>query len=75
MLLNVILRILPFWVREPLLIAIALFLGGACVYWFVRIGGWQRAAFAFVFLALAILRVAVLRRELRSRGQQAARTA
>ncbi|HEY1155599.1 MAG TPA: hypothetical protein VGE95_04820 [Arthrobacter sp.] len=70
MLLNVILRVLPFWIREPLLIAVALFLGGACVYWFVKIGGWQRAAFGIVFLGLAVLRIWVLRRELRSRGRQ-----
>ncbi|MFG2985457.1 hypothetical protein ACGFYQ_30070 [Streptomyces sp. NPDC048258] len=67
MLINLILRVVPFWVREPLLIAASLFFAGFCLYWFAAVGEWQRAAFGVVFLALAVLRAFVLRREWRSR--------
>jgi membrane protein YdbS with pleckstrin-like domain len=67
MLINVILRVLPFWIREPLLIAVSLFFAGLALYWFAVAGEWQRAAFGIAFLAVAILRAFILRREWRSR--------
>ncbi|MDX3540703.1 hypothetical protein PV721_41755 [Streptomyces sp. MB09-01] len=62
-----ILRVLPFWIREPLLMAVSLTFGGLCLYWYAVVGEWQRAAFGIVFLSLAVLRGFVLRREWRSR--------
>ncbi|WP_030749546.1 hypothetical protein [Streptomyces griseus] len=67
MLINVILRVVPFWIREPVLIAAGLSLSSLCFYWFAVVGEWQRAAFGVVFLALALLRAFILRREWRSR--------
>ncbi|MFJ9078279.1 hypothetical protein ACIRO3_24045 [Streptomyces sp. NPDC102278] len=67
MLINVVLRVLPFWIREPLLIAVSLFFAGLGLYWFVMVGEWQRAAIGIVFLGIAILRSFMLRREWRSR--------
>ncbi|MFI8292095.1 hypothetical protein EAO71_22130 [Streptomyces sp. ms191] len=67
MLINLILRVLPYWIREPLVIAVSLVFAGMCLYWYATVGEWQRAAFGVVFLALAILRFFVLRREWRSR--------
>ncbi|MGW1893890.1 hypothetical protein ACWCP6_27090 [Streptomyces sp. NPDC002004] len=62
-----ILRALPFWIREPLLIAVSLFFAGLGLYWFTVVGGWQRAAVGLAFLALAVIRTFILRREWRSR--------
>ncbi|MFI9810125.1 hypothetical protein ACIHEJ_38520 [Streptomyces sp. NPDC052301] len=67
MLINVILRVLPFWIREPLLIAVSLFFAGLGLYWFAVVGGWQRVVVGLVFLGVAVLRVFVLRREWSSR--------
>ncbi|MFD8391529.1 hypothetical protein ACFV2N_20630 [Streptomyces sp. NPDC059680] len=67
MLINLILRALPFWLREPLLIGVSLFFAGLGLYWFAVAGGWQRAVVGLVFLALAVFRAFVLRRAWRSR--------
>ncbi|MGW1215707.1 hypothetical protein ACWD5F_39375 [Streptomyces sp. NPDC002499] len=67
MLINLILRVLPFWIREPLLIAVCLFFSGLALYWYFMVGEWQRAAFGVAFLAVAVLRAFVFRREWRSR--------
>ncbi|MFG2867225.1 hypothetical protein [Streptomyces sp. NPDC048338] len=67
MLINLILRVLPYWIREPLVIAASLSFGVMCLYWYFTVGEWQRAAFGVVFLAIAVLRSFVLRREWRSR--------
>ncbi|MET8449080.1 hypothetical protein [Streptomyces sp. NPDC005209] len=67
MLINLILRVLPFYIREPLLISVCLSFTGLAFYGFAVAGEWQRAAFGFVFLAVAVLRAFVLRREWRSR--------
>ncbi|WP_327697394.1 MULTISPECIES: hypothetical protein [unclassified Streptomyces] len=73
MLLNVILRVLPFYIREPLVAAICLTLSGSCFYWTIKDGGWARFGFGVVFLGIAGLRLFILRGELRSR--RAARSA
>ncbi|WP_405527033.1 hypothetical protein OG592_05220 [Streptomyces avidinii] len=67
MLINLILRVLPFWVREPLLFAVCLSFGCLGLYGFALAGEWQRAAFGAVFLTLAVLRGLAMRREWRSR--------
>ncbi|MFF1605706.1 hypothetical protein ACFVYV_51815 [Streptomyces mirabilis] len=73
MLINLILRALPFRIREPLIIAVSLFFSGLALYWFVMVGGWARGGIGLAFLAVAALRFHLLRREWRSR--QAAREA
>ncbi|WP_432187361.1 hypothetical protein [Streptomyces sp. Tue6028] len=67
MLINLILRVLPFWLREPLVIAVCLFFTVLSFYWFAVAGGWGRAGVGVLFLAVGALRVHVLRGELRSR--------
>ena len=67
MLFNLILRALPFYIREPLVIAICLTLCGSSFYWTITDGGWARFGFGVVFLAIAVLRMFILRGELRSR--------
>ncbi|MFF4252236.1 hypothetical protein ACFY1L_13595 [Streptomyces sp. NPDC001663] len=72
MLINVILRVLPFYIREPIIIAICLSFGGLALYWFVQVGGLGRGGFGLLFLAIAALRVYFFRKEWRS--HQAAKT-
>ncbi|NEA62524.1 hypothetical protein [Streptomyces sp. SID12488] len=67
MLISLILRVLPFYIREPLIIAICLFFSGTAFYWTIRAGGWARFGFGVAFLAIAVLRGFILRGELRSR--------
>ncbi|NEC87636.1 hypothetical protein [Streptomyces sp. SID12501] len=67
MLISLILRVLPFYIREPLAISICLFFSGACFYWTIQAGGWARFGFGVVFLGIAVLRGFILRGELRSR--------
>lgn len=67
MLFNLILRVLPFYIREPLVIAICLALCGSSFYWTVTDGGWARFGFGVLFLGIAVLRMFILRGELRSR--------
>jgi len=72
MLINLILRVLPWWIREPLVIAVSLFFCGLAFYWTVTDGGWARFGIGVLFLAVAALRIHILRGELRS--WQAARS-
>ncbi|WP_330288076.1 hypothetical protein [Streptomyces sp. NBC_00576] len=67
MLFNLILRALPFYIREPLVIAICLFFCGISFYWTIQVGGWARFGFGVLFLAVAVLRGFMFRGELRSR--------
>uniref|UniRef100_A0AAU2JKZ5 Uncharacterized protein n=1 Tax=Streptomyces sp. NBC_00049 TaxID=2903617 RepID=A0AAU2JKZ5_9ACTN len=67
MLINVILRVLPLWIREPLLIAVCFSFAGLGLYSYVVVGEWERAAMGLVFLAIGILRAFILRREWRAR--------
>jgi hypothetical protein len=67
MLINVILRVLPFYLREPLILAICAFFSGLAFYWFFTIGGLGRAGIGLLFLAVGALRVYVFRKEWRSR--------
>lgn len=66
MLINVILRVLPFYIREPLVIAVCLFFTGLAFYWFVTAGGWGRAGVGLMFLAVGALRAYFFRKEWRS---------
>ncbi|ELP69990.1 hypothetical protein ACKI1I_17890 [Streptomyces turgidiscabies] len=63
---GLILRVLPWYVREPLAISMCLTLSGASFYWTVQDGGWARFGFGVLFLAIAVLRGFILRGELRS---------
>ncbi|MER5914187.1 hypothetical protein ABT124_27835 [Streptomyces sp. NPDC001982] len=69
MLINVILRVLPFYIREPLIIAVSLFFAGLALYWFVAVGGWARGGIGLLFLAIAVLRTHLFRKEWRSHQQ------
>lgn len=73
MLISVILRVLPWWLREPLAISVCLFFSGLAFYWTITDGGWARFGFGVLFLAVAALRGHILRAEWRS--WQAARKA
>jgi hypothetical protein len=66
MLINVILRVLPFYIREPLIIAVSLFFAGLALYWFVTVGGLARGGIGLLFLAVAALRIYFFRKEWRS---------
>lgn len=66
MLINLILRVLPWWIREPLVIAVSLFFCGLAFYWTITDGGWARFGIGVLFLAVAALRIHILRGELRS---------
>lgn len=66
MLINVVLRLLPFYVREPIMIAICLSFAGMCFYWFVQVGGLGRGGFGLLFLAIAVLRGYFFRKEWRT---------
>ncbi|MFR0352317.1 hypothetical protein [Streptomyces sediminimaris] len=67
MLINVILRVLPFYIREPLVLAICLSFSGLAFYWFFTAGGLARGGIGLLFLAVGALRVYVFRKEWRSR--------
>jgi hypothetical protein len=75
MLINLILRVLPFHIREPLVIAICAFFAGLGFYWYFTIGGLARAGIALLFLAVGVLRFFFARREWRSRQAAKAATA
>ncbi|MDG9722996.1 DUF6215 domain-containing protein [Streptomyces sp. DH41] len=62
-----LLRLLPFWVREPLLIAIGSVLGVRVMYLAFRDDTWVAAGLAVVFLALTGIRVRAVVRALRAR--------
>ncbi|AZP17402.1 hypothetical protein ACIGMX_16600 [Streptomyces aquilus] len=66
MFLNLILRVLPFYLREPIVIGICLTMAGACFYWFVQVGGLGRGGFGLLFLAIAVLRAYFFRKEWRA---------
>ncbi|MDX3751163.1 hypothetical protein [Streptomyces sp. AK08-02] len=63
---GLILRVLPWYIREPLAISVCLFFSGACFYWTIQAGWWARFGFGLLFLAIAVLRGFILRGELRS---------
>ncbi|MEU6226937.1 hypothetical protein [Streptomyces sp. NPDC047042] len=63
---GLILRVLPWYIREPLAISICLFFCGAAFYWTIQAGGWARFGFGVLFLGIAVLRGFILRGELRT---------
>jgi hypothetical protein len=65
-LINVLLRALPFYIREPIMIGICLFFSGLALYWFVTAGGLGRGGFGLLFLAIAVLRGYFFRKEWRT---------
>ena len=66
MLINLILRVLPFYIREPVIIAICAFFTGLAFYWFFAAGGLGRAGIGLLFLAVGALRAYFFRKEWRS---------
>ncbi|MEV8035336.1 DUF6215 domain-containing protein [Streptomyces sp. NPDC086182] len=65
--LGLLLRILPFWVREPLLIAVGSVLGVRLMYLAVRDHDRGVAGFGVVFLVFTAIRVYAVIRALRAR--------
>ncbi|MEV2190928.1 DUF6215 domain-containing protein [Streptomyces phaeochromogenes] len=65
--LGFLLRLLPFWVREPLLIAVGSVLGVRIMYLAVRDHEWVAAGLGVVFLVFTAIRIHVVVRALRAR--------
>ncbi|MEV7394157.1 MULTISPECIES: DUF6215 domain-containing protein [unclassified Streptomyces] len=65
--LGFLLRLLPFWVREPLLIAVGSILGVRIMYLAVRDHDWVAAGLGVVFLVFTAIRVHTVVRALRAR--------
>ncbi|MGV9700283.1 DUF6215 domain-containing protein [Streptomyces sp. NPDC003470] len=65
--LGFLIRLLPFWVREPLLIVVGSVFGVRILYLAVRDGGWAPAAIGTVFLVFTAVRVHTVVRALRAR--------
>ncbi|MHB9861231.1 DUF6215 domain-containing protein [Streptomyces sp. YIM S03343] len=65
--LGFLLRLLPFWVREPLLIAVGSVLGVRIMYLAVRDDDLVAAGLGVVFLVFTAMRVHAVVRELRAR--------
>ncbi|MEV6833855.1 DUF6215 domain-containing protein [Streptomyces sp. NPDC051133] len=65
--LGLLLRLLPFWVREPLLIVLGSVLGVRLTYLAVRDHNLAAAGFGVVFLVFTAIRVYVVVRALRAR--------
>ncbi|MFJ4578615.1 DUF6215 domain-containing protein [Streptomyces echinatus] len=66
--LGLLLRLLPFWVREPLLIVLGSVLGVRLSYIAIQDHEWAPAGFAAVFLLFTAIRVHMVVRALRARG-------
>jgi len=69
--LGFLIRLLPFWVREPLLIVVGSVFGVRILYLAVRDGGWAPAAIGTVFLVFTAVRVHTVVRALRARRNPA----
>ncbi|MFF0589281.1 DUF6215 domain-containing protein [Streptomyces sp. NPDC003781] len=65
--LGFLVRLLPFWVREPLLILVGSVFGVRIMYLAHREGAWMPAAIGLVFLVFTAVRVHTVVRALRAR--------
>ncbi|MEU5225686.1 hypothetical protein AB0G55_24040, partial [Streptomyces toyocaensis] len=65
--LGFLLRLLPFWVREPLLIVVGSVFGVRIMYLALRDGTWVAAAIGVAFLVFTAVRVHTVVRALRAR--------
>ncbi|MEV4041195.1 DUF6215 domain-containing protein [Streptomyces umbrinus] len=65
--LGFLIRLLPFWVREPLLIAVGSVLGVRIMYLAVHDHEWVAAGLGVVFLVFTAVRIHVVVRALRAR--------
>ncbi len=65
--LGFLLRLLPFWVREPLFIAVGSVLGVRIMYLALRDDDWVAAGLAVVFVVVTAIRVRAVVRALRAR--------
>lgn len=68
---GILLRILPFWIREPLAIGLCAVMGFVLLYQFFAPGEvqgmWKAAGFGVLFLVIGVVRFFVARKEWRSR--------
>ncbi|WP_333482857.1 DUF6215 domain-containing protein [Streptomyces mutabilis] len=62
-----LLRLLPFWVREPLFIVVGTVLGVRIMYLALRDDDWAAAGLAVVFVVFTAIRVRAVVRALRAR--------
>nr|WP_107489082.1 DUF6215 domain-containing protein [Streptomyces sp. Alain-F2R5] len=65
--LGFLLRLLPFWVREPLFIVVGTVLGVRIMYLALRDDDWAAAGLAVVFVVFTAIRVRAVVRALRAR--------
>ena len=65
--LGFLLRLLPFWVREPLFVVIGSVFGVRLMYLAVRDHGWTPAGIGAVFLLFTAIRVHTMVQALRAR--------
>ena len=62
-----LLRLLPFWVREPLLTAFGVLFSGFLFYAAVRDDEWQMAALGAAVVLFTAIRIHTMNRALRAR--------
>ncbi|MFF6802647.1 hypothetical protein [Streptomyces sp. NPDC012616] len=66
---GLVIRVLPFWVREPLLVAFGVLFSGFLFYAAVRDGEWQMAAIGAAVVLFTAIRVYTINRALQERRQ------
>ncbi|MEV5732199.1 DUF6215 domain-containing protein [Streptomyces sp. NPDC052292] len=71
--LGLLLRVLPFWVREPLMILVGSVFGVRIMYLAVVEGSWVAAGIGAVFLVFTAIRVRMVVRALQARREARAR--
>ncbi|MGW1779459.1 hypothetical protein ACWCQQ_10000 [Streptomyces sp. NPDC002143] len=64
---GLLLRVLPFWVREPLLVVFGVVFSGFLFYAAVRDDEWQMAALGAAVVVFTAIRVHTMNRELKAR--------
>ena len=64
---GLIIRALPFWVREPLLIVVGIPFGGLLFYAAIRDGEWLMAGLGVVVLAFTGVRIHTVSQALKQR--------
>ena len=66
---GLVIRVLPFWVREPLLVVFGVVFSGFLFYAAVRDGEWQMAAIGAAVVLFTAIRMYTINRALQERRQ------
>ncbi|AVV41762.1 hypothetical protein PYK79_42785 [Streptomyces sp. ID05-04B] len=66
---GLVIRVLPFWVREPLLVAFGVLFSGFLFYAAVRDSEWKMAAIGAAVVVFTAIRVHTINRALQDRRQ------